>query len=216
MCWYIDFMTQAPSLQISRSSYHHGDLRQTLLTAAKQLIVDYGIEYLSLRKLAQRVGVSRTAAYHHFDDKNDLLCAIAAEGFQQYLGNTQKNYRDHKLTDQQKVQQYIHQYVQFAAQNPEVYELMFGRCIWKQAKCTAELKEIAYTSFQFQLEMIKYWQSKGLIQDDDSLRVSQVLWGAMHGIAKLYIDGIYTNVSQVEEISLMAVRLFVPSLNCES
>ena len=162
------------------------------------------------------MGVSRTAAYHHFDDKNDLLCAIAAEGFQQYLGNTQKNYRDHKLTDQQKVQQYIHQYVQFAAQNPEVYELMFGRCIWKQAKCTAELKEIAYTSFQFQLEMIKYWQSKGLIQDDDSLRVSQVLWGAMHGIAKLYIDGIYTNVSQVEEISLMAVRLFVPSLNCES
>jgi AcrR family transcriptional regulator len=215
MYCYIGFMSQVSNLQVSRPAYHHGDLRQTLLTASKQLIAEHGIEYLSLRKLAERVGVSRTAAYHHFDDKNDLLCAIAAEGFRQNIKNMQKNYTDEKLTDQQKVQQYIYQYVQFAAQNPEVYELMFGRCIWKQDKSTTQLKEIAYASFQYQLEMIKHWQSKGLIQDDDSLRISQVLWGAMHGIAKLYIDGIYTDVSRVEEISLMAVKLFVPSLNCE-
>ena len=212
---YITHMSQISNTQISRSSYHHGDLRQTLLTASKQLIVDHGIEYLSLRKLAERVGVSRTAAYHHFDDKNDLLCAIAAEGFHHRYKDMQKNDTNDELTDQQKVQQYIYQYVQFAAQNPEVYELMFGRCIWKQAKCTEELKQIAYASFQYQLDMIKHWQSKGLIKDDDPLRISQVLWGAMHGIAKLYIDGIYTDVSRVEEISLMAVKLFFPSLNLE-
>ena len=40
-----------------------------------------GIEALSLRKLAEQVGVSRTATYHHFKDKHDLLCAVAAEGF---------------------------------------------------------------------------------------------------------------------------------------
>jgi len=69
------------SIETSRSSYHHGDLRAALLAAARDMIAEAGIEGLSLRKLAERAGVSRTAPYHHFQDKNDLLCAIAAEGF---------------------------------------------------------------------------------------------------------------------------------------
>ena len=74
-------MSLSSSQVTIRPSYHHGDLRQALLRAAKQLIAEAGIENLSLRKLAERAGVSRTAPYHHFSDKNDLLCAIAAEGF---------------------------------------------------------------------------------------------------------------------------------------
>ena len=62
---------------VARPTYHHGDLREALLQAAKALIGEAGIENLSLRKLAERAGVSRTAPYHHFSDKNDLLCAIA-------------------------------------------------------------------------------------------------------------------------------------------
>ena len=75
-------MRASTSIETSRSSYHHGDLRAALLAAARDMIAEAGIEGLSLRKLAERAGVSRTAPYHHFQDKNDLLCAIAAEGFQ--------------------------------------------------------------------------------------------------------------------------------------
>lgn len=194
--------------QTARSTYHHGDLRSTLLIAARALIAEFGIEGLSLRKLAERVGVSRTAPYHHFDDKHGLLCAIAAQGFRQRYDFMQTSYNDPQLTDQEKLQQFICEYIRYAAQNPEVYDLMFGRCIWKQAKSTKDLQDIAYATFQYQLKMIKQWQNLGLIKDADSLRVSQVLWGAMHGIAKLYIDGIYTDVARVEEISMMAVNLF--------
>ena len=194
--------------QTARSTYHHGDLRSTLLIAARALIAEFGIEGLSLRKLAERVGVSRTAPYHHFDDKHGLLCAIAAEGFRQRYDFMQTSYNNPQLTDQEKLQQFICEYIRYAAQNPEVYDLMFGRCIWKQAKSTKNLQDIAYATFQYQLKMIKRWQKLGLIKDADSLRVSQVLWGAMHGIAKLYIDGIYTDVARVEEISMMAVNLF--------
>ena len=194
--------------QTARSTYHHGDLRSTLLIAARALIAEFGIEGLSLRKLAERVGVSRTAPYHHFDDKHGLLCAIAAEGFRQRYDFMQTSYNNPQLTDQEKLQQFICEYIRYAAQNPEVYDLMFGRCIWKQAKSTKDLQDIAYATFQYQLKMIKRWQKLGLIKDADSLRVSQVLWGAMHGIAKLYIDGIYTDVARVEEISMMAVNLF--------
>lgn len=201
-------MSYTTQQQIERSPYHHGDLQQTLLIAAKELIAGHGIENLSLRKLAQRVGVSRTAAYHHFKDKNDLLCAVAAQGFYQRYDFMLSSFNNINLTDQQKFEEFICEYIRYAAQNPEVYELMFGRCIWKQAECSQQLKDIAYATFQYQLEMIKHWQKVGLIIDDDSLRVSQVIWGAMHGIAKLYIDGIYKDAARVEEISLMAVRQF--------
>src|SRR5690606_2213787 len=61
--------------------YHHGDLRATLLREAALLLREQGVEGLSLRRLAERAGVSRTAPYHHFADKNALLCALAEQGF---------------------------------------------------------------------------------------------------------------------------------------
>jgi len=202
-------MTELTTARAARPHYHHGNLRQTLLVAAKDLITQHGIESLSLRKLAEKIGVSRTAAYHHFKDKNALLCAIAAQGFRRRQQEMLKQNKDSKQTERQKLQQYICAYVHFAVENPEEYELMFGRCIWKQAKCTAELREVAYASFQQQVEMVGQWQTVGLISGDNPLRTAQVLWGTLHGIAKLFIDGIYTDVARVEEIALTAVPLFV-------
>jgi AcrR family transcriptional regulator len=62
-------------------SYHHGDLRRTLLTAAVEAIAESGPARLSLRELARRAGVSHAAPAHHFGDKAGLLTAVAAEGY---------------------------------------------------------------------------------------------------------------------------------------
>lgn len=207
-------MSLSNIVEIPRLSYHHGDLRQALLKAAKELIAEAGIENLSLRKLAERAGVSRTAPYHHFSDKNDLLCAIAAEGFRRRHLSAKATFDNPYLTQEQKFEDFICGYVRFAADHPEEYELMFGRSIWKQANSTQELRDVAYPCFQHQLEMIRSWQEGGLLASDsvagdNALRTSQVIWGAVHGIAKLLIDGIYTDAAQIEEISLCAVKLFI-------
>lgn len=204
----LQFMTTDAAPLKNHSKYHKGNLRQTLLVAAKVLIADNGIESLSLRKLADKVGVSRTAAYHYFDDKNDLLCAIAAEGFRRWQ-LLLAQFNGSELTEQDKFKQYICGYMQFATNNSEDYELMFGRCIWKQSKCTQELQEIAYATFQHQVDMIKHWQIIGLLDGDNPLRTAQIIWGTLHGIAKLFIDGIYTDVSRVEEIALSALPMFL-------
>ena len=196
----------------AKSKYHHGDLRSTLLTAASDMITENGIDELSLRKLAARVGVSRTAPYHHFKDKNQLLCAIAEEGFKQKHLHARLSFDDQSLAVKEKFSAYIHDYVKFAGENPELYELMFGRTIWKQQKSTEELRATAYPSFQHQVEMTREWQKIGLLnRDENTLRLSQVIWGTIHGIAKLYIDGIYTHTSQVEEICDCAVNMFISS-----
>ena len=63
------------------STYHHGDLRAALLKVATAEIERVGYESLSLRELAEKLGVSRAAPYRHFADRRALLAAVAAEGF---------------------------------------------------------------------------------------------------------------------------------------
>jgi len=118
----------------STSTYHHGDLPSTLLATATAMITEHGVEALSLRKLAERIGVSRTAAYHHFKDKNDLLCAIAAQGFISWQKQAEQIFNDNELTDKAKYQTFVHYYVRFATQNAAIYKLMFGSTLWKQEK----------------------------------------------------------------------------------
>ena len=57
--------------------YHHGDLHQEILCAACELIEENNIASLSLREIAKKVGVSHTAPYRHFKDKESLLAGIA-------------------------------------------------------------------------------------------------------------------------------------------
>jgi len=202
-------MSLSSSQVTIRPSYHHGDLRQALLRAAKQLIAEAGIENLSLRKLAERAGVSRTAPYHHFSDKNDLLCAIAAEGFRRRHQSTAADFDNRARSMLERFHDYVNGYVQFAVDNPEEYELMFGRSIWKHQNSTEELRHVAYPCFQHQVDMVRCWQDCGVISGNNALRSAQVIWGALHGIAKLFIDGIYTDTAKIEEVTHCAIDMFV-------
>ena len=70
-----------------RQTYHHGDLRQALLTAAVELLKTKDAKSLSLREVARAAGVSHTAPYRHFEDKAALLAAIAQEGHSHSLSS---------------------------------------------------------------------------------------------------------------------------------
>jgi AcrR family transcriptional regulator len=194
------------------TSYHHGDLYSSLLTTATTMISEGGIESLSLRKLAMRIGVSRTAAYHHFKDKNDLLIAIAAQGFVSWREQAEQIFTDDDLTERNKYKAFVHFYVQFATENSAIYQLMFGGILWKDKQSPSKLKEVAYPSFQFQVEITKAWQEKGVLPNSPSaLRLAQVTWATLHGIAQLIIDGIYADASQIDEMCQCTVDLFLVS-----
>jgi AcrR family transcriptional regulator len=64
-----------------RRNYHHGSLRRALIDAASSILQNEGVDALSLRAAARRAGVSQAAPYHHFENRDDLLAAVAAEGF---------------------------------------------------------------------------------------------------------------------------------------
>lgn len=123
-----------------RPSYHHGDLKQTILKAALVSLEDSGLEKLSLRELAQSAGVSKTAPYRHFADRRQLLTEMAAEGFALLAdrleatvprltewdvetNSTPKDRRD--PLDPLKL--VLKAYVEFARSRPELYKLMFSK-----------------------------------------------------------------------------------------
>ena len=67
---------------MSKDSYHHGDLAKALTAAALAVVEQGGPEAVSLRDLAASLGVSRAAPYRHFADRDELLAAVAALGFE--------------------------------------------------------------------------------------------------------------------------------------
>jgi AcrR family transcriptional regulator len=67
---------------MAKPAYHHGDLANALVAGALTLVEQGGAEAVSLRDLAQSLGVSRAAPYRHFEDRDALLAAVAARGFE--------------------------------------------------------------------------------------------------------------------------------------
>ncbi|TDO99369.1 TetR/AcrR family transcriptional regulator [Marinomonas balearica] len=180
--------------------YHHGDLYSTLLLEAKKILKNEGVSELSIRKLAAQVGVSRTALYHHFKDKNSLLCALAESGFA-----TQKNALQtimKKEKSREAFEEYVQSYISFAANNHHLYDLMYGQLIWRNQLQTDSLKSASRTTFKLWIKWVEELQMEGILDKENSpLRVGQACWASLHGFARLVLDGIYVNQSEIKEMT---------------
>src|SRR5271156_2087735 len=64
--------------------YHHGDLRAALIVAAREALEAMAADAVTLKSLAARLGVSQPAPYRHFDSREALLAAVAADGFERF------------------------------------------------------------------------------------------------------------------------------------
>src|SRR5579859_2132418 len=108
----------------AKQPYHHVELKQTLLDAAVALIAEVGPQAFTLREVARRAGVSHNAPYRHFKDKNDLLAAVAAQGFG-WLTKTMEKTMAKGTTPAERLQLAGRGYVQFALRNPQHLFVMF-------------------------------------------------------------------------------------------
>jgi len=104
--------------------YHHGDLSRALVQAARRILENEGPAALSLRAVAREAGVSPAAPYHHFKDKNELLEAVAEEGWEQ-LGAEVAKARESAPNQRSALSSIGVAYVTFARQNPALYRVMY-------------------------------------------------------------------------------------------
>src|SRR5579864_8623220 len=104
--------------------YHHENLRETLIEAAVALIGEAGPRAFTLREVARRAGVSHNAPYRHFPSKDDLLAAVAAEGFDRLTVSMQKSMARSTLP-RQRLELCGVGYVGFALRWPQHFLVMF-------------------------------------------------------------------------------------------
>ncbi len=109
---------------MSKPAYHHGDLANALVDAALKLVEHEGADAVSLRDLAQSLGVSRAAPYRHFADRDDLLATVAARGFEALVADYEA-----ALTSagdgRARLYAASRAFFAFAARRPGLYRLMF-------------------------------------------------------------------------------------------
>ena len=110
---------------MSRPGYHHGDLRKALVRAARDAVETGGPEAVSLRELAQTLGVSTAAPYRHFRDRRALLAAVAAQGFAE-LAESYRRARAGAPEPMTAMRETARVYLALAFGKPGLFRLMFA------------------------------------------------------------------------------------------
>lgn len=161
-------------------SYHHGDLRRALLDGAIELIERGGVTDLSLRELARQVGVSHAAPKHHFGDKQGLLTALAAEGYQLLADSLEEAAQRTGSFQEVGVS-----YVEFAVSHRAHFEVMFHEELFHPddpALLTARAR--ADRSLKENLQQLSDGRTFG-----DQQANALAAWSLVHGYASLWLGG---------------------------
>lgn len=172
-------------------SYHHGNLKLALVDAAINQIKEVGVEKLSLRGIARTVGVSQTAPYRHFKDKNHLLADVAAHAFNE-LYKCIKILINPDTSPIINIQTVAMAYLKYAIENPEKYRLLFGNTI-QDRRNYAHMVEAGEQSFRILIEQVDKGIEAGDFISGCSLLLANTLWTQVHGSAILILDGFYQN-----------------------
>jgi AcrR family transcriptional regulator len=161
--------------------YHHGDLRRALVDAALHIVERDGLAALSLRAVAREAGVSPAAPYHHFKDKQELMAAVGAEGFErltEVMAEAKK-----KSPDALAALTAIGvAYVCFARQHPALYQLMWDCSRGGAGTPEPESEKRAYNVLEQTII------EAGVAPADDPVKLKLAAvhaWTGAHGLAEM-------------------------------
>jgi AcrR family transcriptional regulator len=105
--------------------YHHGNLRETLIRAALDLIAQKGAAGFTFADAARWAGVSPAAPYRHFRDRDDLLASVALRGFEQFEAALTRAWDDGRPDPFTALHRMGKAYLAFARAEPAYYSAMF-------------------------------------------------------------------------------------------
>jgi AcrR family transcriptional regulator len=166
--------------------FHHGDLRNALITAAKNLIERKGIEAFALREAARNVGVSANAAYNHFEDKDALLRAVASSGFAELAAEREEARSKASPDAWSQLNAGAKVYVQFAEARPRLFDLMFSPLgVGPRQGKTDATKPSGRKAYKQLSEALDNLVLSGKLTPQRRAGAERVLWPLIHGLAVL-------------------------------
>ncbi|TWO73354.1 TetR/AcrR family transcriptional regulator [Caenimonas sedimenti] len=172
-----------PSRKPPTKSYHHGNLREELVSEGLAIVESEGLAALTMREIARRIGVTQTAPLHHFEGKTGLLAAIAALGFRMLFEQRMAALKDMR-TPHDRLMAVLLAYVAFARAHPALFHLMHGPEIPDKA-AHPELNDAAIRSYS----LLETAVADFLLESDGSMdrrrEATLAAWTACHGLAHI-------------------------------
>lgn len=170
--------------------YHHGDLKAQLIREGLKLLDTEGYHSFSLRKVAKLCSVSQTAPYRHFQNKDELIAAIADQALNAFGRSLEEAVSLHPGDPSAQLTEMGVAYIRFFAQNPEYLRLLFltdNRLRMRFFEDERAKKH--YTSFGILQDVIARFVAAhpGDAPSHDELMLYS--WGLVHGISTLIASG---------------------------
>ncbi len=168
-----------------KGSYHHGNLAESLLNAVDEIASQFGLEAVSLRACAKRVGVSPSSAFRHYTDKRALLTAFATRALHQLCNAMTASGSESHNTGIDAFTAVGLAYIQFAIDKPA-----FFRAMWREEAIYTNDPE--YQAAAGKLSGILKRGFADSLHDDDPTALSPeelLAWSSVHGLANLFVDG---------------------------
>jgi len=178
---------------MEEKTYHHEDLREELIDAGIRLLDTGGYENLSLRKVAQACGVSHTAPYRHFRDKDDLVIAIAAKIHHRFNGSLKAAVAMHPGDVGAQIDEMGCAYVHFFMENPSYLRLLFLSDIHRRIDTRfggrSGLFENPEETFYDAIRRYAAEHGGTSSVSSDAQALALGAWGLVHGITILLVHG---------------------------
>jgi AcrR family transcriptional regulator len=174
-------------LIMKSKTYHHGNLKEALIVAGLEILSEHGIEGLSLRKVAKKIGVSHTAPYNHFPDKQALLAAISTAGHEQLYRKLLDMFEKSKDDPATIIPEIAWAYLQFALDNPAKFKLMFSGAR-EEERNHPDFMEVSGKSIALFEEIVTFCQSKGQVAEGNVQKIAVKLWSTTHGFTALILE----------------------------
>jgi AcrR family transcriptional regulator len=169
-------------------SYHHGNLKEALIEAARKLIAEKGPAGFTFADAARSAGVSPAAPYRHFRDREALLADVAREGFTRFEAMLATGWANGKPDQITAFHNIGRAYLSFARSEPAYYAAMFESGL--PPDLNPELRAAADRAFAVLRAAAE--QLVGLLPSDKrppALMMSLHVWSMAHGIASLFGRG---------------------------
>ena len=165
-------------------------LRDEILTAADELLVETASEdAVSIRAVADAVGVTPPSIYRHFPDKTSLLVAVCLRSFDSFA----EVMRDARDPDDplESLRALALAYVRYGLEHPEHYRIMFLDRLDLSAEQYAEELMSESSSFGVLIETVRSLKASGILRPElvamDDFHLSVLLWSSVHGLTSLFV-----------------------------
>lgn len=168
--------------------YHHGDLKNTLIQAGVEILSEEGVGGLSLRKVAQRAGVSHNAPYFHFADKQALIAAISTEGYRSLYEQLVMIRETYQADPRRQLVEAAFMYLRFAQTRPAHFKVTFSNAVERE-EAYLDLVEMADNLIGELIKIVGDCQRAGILHPAPVGAMAVSVWSAVHGFTCLLIDG---------------------------